>query len=189
MTAPLVRMPCRSSSVRASACSRLVGSGSGSGSSDHRPVTVGGPVRLAIPMRPEPGLRVPMAARLAGRAAAPSPDRPARRRACPAHWTCPRPFDPGAPVPARPSGPPRPSGLAVATGRPEPRTVRSGARVSLVSRPAHTRSQIAAATALLVRPRRSASGSSPAARSRRSGRTSARRRPASRAPPRGAASW
>ena len=50
-------MPCRSSRAWATACSRRVASGSRSGSSDHRPVTVGGPVRVGIsglPYRREP---------------------------------------------------------------------------------------------------------------------------------------
>src|SRR5579864_652825 len=75
-TAPLVTTPCRSSRVSASACARMVaapgseppaarpldrpsalgppavsGSPYRSGSSDHRPDTVGGPVRVGIAER------------------------------------------------------------------------------------------------------------------------------------------
>jgi hypothetical protein len=53
-TAPLVSTPCRSSSVIASVCARRVGSASSrGGSSDQRPLTVGGPVRAGIDGRPK----------------------------------------------------------------------------------------------------------------------------------------
>ena len=74
------------------------------------PLTVGGPLRDGSAARPNPGLRAPE-----------------------------RPYRPGLPRrPAGPSavGPARPSAAATpATGLPVPSTVRSGASVSLVSRP------------------------------------------------------
>ncbi len=72
-TAPLVTTPCRSSRVSASACARMVtapgseasrrtspstpgksGRPYRSGSSDHRPDTVGGPVRVGMAARRDP---------------------------------------------------------------------------------------------------------------------------------------
>src|SRR6516225_1011182 len=115
-TAPLVSTPCRSSSVRASACARTVWApspaegSSRSGSRDHRPLTVGGPIRVGIAGRPKPYRR---------------PGPPGRGRGTAAR------------------------GAAAARRCPEPPSAtRSGASVSLVSSPAQTRSQIAAATSL-----------------------------------------
>src|SRR5215475_10884403 len=53
---PLMTMPYRSRSERALACSRLVGSVSACGTSDQRPLTVGGPVCDGSDPRPNPGL-------------------------------------------------------------------------------------------------------------------------------------
>ncbi len=134
-------MPYRSSSEMAMACSRRVGSRSGGGSSDQRPLTVGGPLR--------DGQHGPAVAR------PPPPAAPAPRR--PDSWSRPPPPECRRPAPTCAlAGHGLADGRAAAgrlgrvtgvTGRPLPSTVRSGASVSLVSRPAQTRSQMALATA------------------------------------------
>ena len=108
-TAPLVSIPYRSSSDWASACAYIVASRVCGGSSDHRPLTFGGPVRDGVTGRPWTGR--PLGWRSL-QARARNADGPARR------------------------------------GWPPPRTVRSGPSVSLVSKPAHSRSEIAAATSV-----------------------------------------
>jgi len=123
-----VSTPCRSSRVSARACARIVAAAPSasvtrSGSSDQRPVTVGGPLRDGIAARRAPppyrlpagrGLNTPPAGADLGGIA--SRDGTERRGA---------------------------AGRRVAA--PPLVTTRSGARVSLVSQPAHTRSQMAAA--------------------------------------------
>src|SRR5689334_5587596 len=89
-TEPRVTMPCRSSRAWATACRRRVESGSRSGNSDHRPVTVGGPVLVGISGRPYLDRREPI--------------RPARPpRGSPA-------VDGGNPAPPKPGSAPRGDG-------------------------------------------------------------------------------
>src|SRR5882757_363559 len=144
-TTPLMTMPYRSSSDSALACSRLVGSVSPGGTRDQRPLTVGGPVCDGSAPRPNPG-------RLVSRpAAGPRWLAYGDWSPCPPDGcTCPfgRPF--GVPAPTANS-----AALAAGPGPdcfgpgaqdlPVASRVRSGASVSLVSMPAQTRSQIAAA--------------------------------------------
>ncbi len=157
-----ITMPCRSSKASALACSLRVWSGSTGGSSDQRPLTVGGPACDGSDPRPKPGRWFRRPAEGPG---LPNPGRPPGGRPAAGAWPLPalfvRPFSrPVSPSPPDPvpvpeagpwPGPASPAGRGPGThDLPAESSVRNGAMVSLVTRPAHTRSQMAAAIAWSV---------------------------------------
>src|SRR5215470_2770101 len=162
---PLITMPCRSSKASDLACSLRVWSGSTGGRSDQRPLTVGGPECDGSDPRPKPGRRLRRlgdAPRAPDTPGVPIPGRPpgcqpaagARPLSLlvrvPFGWSAP-PGPPGPvpfPEPGPRPGPASPAGPGPgAHDLPAESKVRSGARVSFVTRPAQTRSQIVTAIA------------------------------------------